>query len=271
MPLMQLRWVLLASLLLAACGPSRTSRQGEPRHYAQAMDSATSACLRNPACYTATGEDAILPWLSRAASAVRTTAAMMRLLEAADIERVEGILSECASEANGHVNEQRYGKGGWPTPEQCKEAVTSPWGQKETRAEELGRLKHEVALECARQKLKDAFAGNYSIEPRYFRDPGKGLRLISPTQVAEWLQDGLFHLLAGTLVPDVVIHSTNEPLKVQAVYDFKFPCPLDNEPSWRRNPSGPPFYAKHQGLIYHEALGGMKPAMVAPGHGIKRQ
>ncbi|WP_164015625.1 hypothetical protein [Pyxidicoccus trucidator] len=101
----------MASLLLVACGAPRANRHGGPRHYAQSMDSATSACLRTPACYTATGEDAILPWLSRAASAARTTAAVMRLLEEADLKRAEAILMECASEANGQVNEQRYGKG----------------------------------------------------------------------------------------------------------------------------------------------------------------
>ncbi|MCP3139610.1 hypothetical protein [Pyxidicoccus xibeiensis] len=226
--------------------------------------------MRTPACYAATGEDAILPWLSRAASAARTTAAVMRLLEAADIERVEAILMECASEANGQINEQRYGKGRWPTAEQCREKVTTPQGKTETRAEELGRVKHEVALECARQKLEDAFPGNYSIEPRYFPEPGKGLRLISPAQVAEWLQDGLFHLLVGTLVPDVVIHATNEPLKVQAVYDFKFPCPLSNPPEWSSYRRSHPYYPKHQGNMYKGALGGAEPAMVAPQHGIHR-
>lgn len=33
--------------------------------YEQTVDSATSGCLRNPACYTtAQGEEAVIPWLS---------------------------------------------------------------------------------------------------------------------------------------------------------------------------------------------------------------
>ncbi|MBZ4421621.1 hypothetical protein [Myxococcus sp. RHSTA-1-4] len=258
--------MLIASVLLVACGAP--ARYGRPSHYAQSMDSATSACLRTPACYTATGEEAIIPWLSRAAGAVRTTAAVMRLLEAAELARIEAILMECASEANGQVNEQFFGKGGWPTRAQCEEKITNEWEQQEKRSERLGRLKHEVALKCAREKLKEVIPGNFSIEPRYFPDPRKGLRLITPAQVAEWLQDGLFHLLLGTLVPDVVIHATNEPLKVQAVYDFKFPCPLSNPPQWNSYDRRHPYYGKHQGQMYHQSLGGTTPSVVVPQQGI---
>ena len=261
-------WVLIANVLLVACGAP--SRYGRPRHYAQTMDSATSACLRTPACYAATGEDALLPWLSRAAGAARTTAAVMRLLEAAELTRVEAILMECASEANGQVNERLFGKGGWPTAAYCEEKVKNQWGQQEKRSEELGRLKHEVALECARKKLEEVIPGNYSIEPRYYLEPGKKPRLIPPAQVAEWLSDGLFHLLRGTLVPDVVIHQTREPLKAQAIYDFKFPCPLDNKPRWNPYPSGHPHYRKTQGDLYRQILQGRDPALVAPNHGIRR-
>jgi hypothetical protein len=258
--------VLIASVLLVACGaPARHGRSG---HYAQAVDSATSACLRTPACYTATGEDALLPWLSRAAGAVRSTAAVVRLLEAAELTRVEAILMECASEANGQVNERFFGKNGWPTAAQCKEDVTNESGQREKRWEQLGRLKHEVALKCARERLGEVVPGHFSIEPRYFNDPLKGLRLLTPAQVAEWLQDGLFHLLLGTLVPDVVLHATHEPLKVQAIYDFKFPCPLNNRPEWTPYPEGHPFEGSHQGRMYRETLGDKPTFMVSPFHGI---
>jgi hypothetical protein len=126
-----------------------------------------------------------------------------------------------------------------------------------------------VALKCARERLGEVVAGHFRIGPRYFNDPLKGLRLLTPAQVAEWLQDGLFHLLLGTLVLDVVLHATHEPLKVQAIYDFKFPCPL-GPPRWPRYDDDSPFAGKLQGRVYHEVLGGARPAMVAPQHGITR-
>lgn len=114
------------------------------------MDSATSACLRSPACYAATGEDAVLPWLTRTVSMARTTTAVLRLLSAAELQRIETILVECAKEAHLQVNEQEFGPDKRPTREQCEELVKNPWNQDVKRAVELGRLKHEVALKCVR-------------------------------------------------------------------------------------------------------------------------
>jgi hypothetical protein len=74
--------------------------------------------------------------------------------------------------------------------------------------------------------------------------------------------------LTGTLEPDVVIHS-GDPLRPWAVYDFKFPCPEDNPPSWSRYPSGHPYQGRSQGEMYGRALG-RPAARVAPGWGIIR-
>ncbi len=119
------RWGVAACVLLVGCGgvaPRRT-------HYAQTVDSATSACLRNPACYAAVGDDAVLPWLARAGSAGRTTSAVLRLLSAAELTQVETVLVECAKEAHFQINEREFGPGKSPTREQCDEVV----GNKGTR------------------------------------------------------------------------------------------------------------------------------------------
>ncbi|HYO55985.1 hypothetical protein [Archangium sp.] len=63
-------------------------------------------------------------------------------------------------------------------------------------------------------------------------------------------------------MPDIVIHSGN-PLDVLAVYDFKFPCPFSNYPSWNNYPKGHPYSSSNQGAIYQEFLG-VGPNLVAP-------
>jgi hypothetical protein len=134
---------------------------------------------------------------------------------------------------------------------------------------QLGSEKHRVALECVRARLGEEVPDRFSLEPRYQYDPRTGrTRLLSPQQVEEWIREGLLHHLLGTLVPDVVLHDAGNPLKVQAVYDFKFPCAADNPPSWSTYPPNHPYAESNQGKIYNDALG--TAARVAPGHGIVR-
>ncbi|WNG42103.1 hypothetical protein F0U61_23345 [Archangium violaceum] len=68
-------------------------------------------------------------------------------------------------------------------------------------------------------------------------------------------------------MPDIVIHSGN-PLDVLAVYDFKFPCPDTNKPSWREYEQGP-FAGSTQGKMYLEILK-VGPNLIAPIRGIIR-
>jgi hypothetical protein len=50
------------------------------------MDSATVGCLCNPACYkTLPGEEAVIPWVSRALDAANAATAMSVMLEGAEI------------------------------------------------------------------------------------------------------------------------------------------------------------------------------------------
>jgi hypothetical protein len=240
--------LLTAGLLLSGCGSVAPVGRGRSTHFAQSVDSATRACLRSAACYAATGEDAVLPWLTRAASVARTTAAVLRLLSTAELQRVEALLVECAKEAHLQVNEQMFGPNKRPTREQCEEKVKNPWNQDVKRAVELGRLKHEAALKCAQRELEKSLPGNYSLEPRYGYEPKtKQTRLISREQVEEWLQAGWQHLLLGTL------------------------CANDLNVRWGSYPPKHPYELKDQGKMYKEALGGdATPALVSPILGINR-
>lgn len=236
------------------------------------MDSATSTCARNPACYTtAPGDEPILPWLSRSIEAGRTAVAVSRLLDAAEMARVEQVLEECVEEANFKVNERMLGKGVRPTREICWQSVgKDSRGNDITRAMQLGQEKHRVAFECAQQKLGQLAPDNFSMQPHYHYDrKTKRIRLIDPAQVDEWLRNGLLDMLLGMLIPDVVIHESGNPLKAQAVYDFKFPCPASNEPRWTNYPTGHPYSPATQGDMYGEALKVERVARVAPVHGVR--
>jgi hypothetical protein len=70
------------------------------------------------------------------------------------------------------------------------------------------------------------------------------------------------------LRPDIVIHTGN-PLRANAVYDLKFPCPGSNHPDWTRYPEESPFRGLRQGDVYDTALK-TEAARVAPVWGIIR-
>jgi hypothetical protein len=200
------------------------------------------------------GNEAPLPWLSQTMNAARTTVAVLRLLEAAELTRVEQLLVECAKDAHFEVDEEVLGKGKRPTREQCNQVVRREQGRDVTLAMELGNKKHERALECVRKKLGLLFPENVSVTPHYKQDPAGRWRLLDPAWVAQWLRDGLFNLLLGALAPDVVVHASGNPHKAQKVYDFKFPCLPITQPQWRRYPEGHPHAGKNQGDMYGEAL-----------------
>ena len=262
-------WWLCSLLLWTACaGPEVRA----PRSYSQAtMDSATAGCLRNPACASQVGPDAILPWLSRTAARAAEAAAVMRLWEAAEVARVEHVLEECAKRANLEVNERMLGPGKRTSPAVCREKVVDSNGREITRAMQLGEAKHAAALECVQRELGTTDAGRFSLEPRYLRDVKTGrTRWLEPEEVAQWLRNGLFHLLTGSIAPDVVLHAMGNPLNVQRVYDFKFPCPVTNEPSWGRYPPGHVFENLDQRTVYQRLLGeGLTPKTVSPNLGVQ--
>ncbi len=237
-----------------------------PQHYAQSLDSATSGCLRTPACYAQTGEEAILPWLTRSLHALRTATATLRLLEAAEIRHVEQVLVQCARDAHLTINEEL---GYSPTEAQCQEVVRREGNTDITRSMDLGRKKHARALECARKQFEVSYRDNVSIEPLYLKDSRTGRwRWVDPLLVAQWLSDGLFHLLRGSLVPDVVIHAAGDPLKIQRIYDLKFPCPVGKPPSWSSYAAGPLSSKREQEKLYEE-LAGTEPSLIHPLYGVQ--
>ncbi|MFE8601368.1 hypothetical protein [Archangium violaceum] len=261
-------------LVLAGCatGFPVVSTQGATRapvQYAQSTDSATAGCLRNPACYkTLPGEEAVIPWVSRAADAANAATTMSVMLDKADVKVVEQVLTDCAQKANEQVNkEDEELQGREPTREECRQVVRMDGGKEVTRAMELGARKHEVALDCVRNAFAERFTQNVRVEPTYQKDFSTGLwRWVDPKQVEEWLQLGLTSMLWGALVPDIVIHVSGDPNQVRRIYDFKFPCPADNRPTWRPFTEGQAHYPNHQGTMYRKALleGKLDPRFVTP-------
>ncbi|WP_375760728.1 hypothetical protein [Corallococcus exercitus] len=248
-----LGWLLLCGCQSAGGGQTR-------REYQQTLDSGTNACRHNPA-YCA---DMAVPAGVRAtAQAGASVAGALRAMDATAETRLRELLTSCATEADLDVNLRMF-DGKTPTAKQCQEQVgTDAAGQPITRAMQLGQEKHAVALRCVQARLSVERPGGFSLEQRYGYDMKKGtLRLITRAQVEAWLRSGQAGQLLGTLVPDVVIH-LGDPLMAEAVFDFKFPCPVSNPASWRRYPRSHPYWGKTQGQMYEQALG-VQPWRIVP-------
>ncbi|HYO52879.1 hypothetical protein [Archangium sp.] len=126
------------------------------------------------------------------------------------------------------------------------------------------------ALECVRKQMEALFPEHVRDEPLYQKDSATGLwRWVDPRQVAQWLSDGLFHLLRGSLVPDVVIHAAGNPNKVQRIYDLKFPCPAEKFGSWSSYHWGHPHHPRDQRQLYAELGGEEQPVIIHPIYGIQ--
>lgn len=238
-------WVVL--LLQAACAAST------PRvtHYAQSMNSAVDGCLRNPACVTSTpGDEALIPWLSRAAQTARAVATLKEFLEEADLRLIEKVLIDCAQEADAQINAREYGPDRYPDDAECNRLVRDKDGKEVSRASELGVMKHEGAFACVRRRLLAEFPDNVSVEPRYGWDPATRRY----TLTSRW---------SGSLKPDVVLHFARDPNRVQCAYDFKFPCTLAK----KRDPLS--MEGVQGQLELYDRLGGNCPsAIVTPQLGI---
>ncbi|MFP2902983.1 hypothetical protein ACLEQD_42940, partial [Corallococcus sp. 4LFB] len=143
-----------------------------------------------------------------------------------------------------------------PTVQQCEEQVgTDAEGKPITRAMQWGREKHTVALRCVQARLSVERPGGFSLEQRYrYNRETNTLERVSPGEAQALIRSGRTGRLRGTLIPDVVIHS-GDPLRVEASFDFKFPCPIGREGVWRKYPEGHPWEGHHQGEMYEEALG----------------
>jgi hypothetical protein len=192
------------------------------------------------------------------------------VLEETARQSIEEKLKECADLARSEVllRYPRQFKGATPDADECKQETTDRQGRRVTWAMRLGTEMHEVAQHCTKAALTRLRPGGFSLEQRYRYDSATGQwKLVSTDQERLLEETGNGGELMGTLQPDVVIHPGN-PLMVQAVYDFKFPCAnTDKRPEWRKYPNGHPYAGMRQGNLYKNALG-TTPHMVVPRLGI---
>ncbi|RKG89757.1 hypothetical protein [Corallococcus terminator] len=245
-PLWTVGFVAIA-VLLQGCGHG----QGRLK-----LDSATSACRTHPSsCAQAAGQESILPRAIRAVGTAGGSAvAAAKLLDEALLDQVTEAMKKCADKARTEVILEHFGTRS-PTREECLEEGTDKKRKTLTRAMILGEEMHRVALRCAAEKLSELRPGGFSLEPTYKYDPdSKETTWLSPDKVDIIRRDGNFFELKGSLVPDVVLHE-GHPERVQAVYDFKFPCiDLSQHPRWREYAPGHPYEGRNQSDIYIEAF-----------------
>ncbi|XXF77789.1 hypothetical protein P2318_32780 [Myxococcaceae bacterium GXIMD 01537] len=248
--------LLVASVLLSACAGTPGHRA--PGRYGLDLDSASASCRQNPLlCAKLPGEPPVVPPSGAArvvATAGLTGQVVARALAATEQARIHEALKECADRARAEVLLRTLGRS--PTLAECNEVLSrDSKGQPRTRAMLLGVEMHKEALACTETALNDLRPGQFSLEPcyRYDRSTGR-TTLIDADERRALLRQGRSCELVGSLVPDVVLHLGN-PLQIQAVYDFKFPCvSSDKRPTWREYPPGHPHGGTSQGEIYAKAL-----------------
>jgi hypothetical protein len=240
--------------------------------YAQAFDTETNACARFPAqCPGTAGREAgalaARQRIAEAGATLGSGAAAAYLEDKAQRARVEEAILDCVKDADFQLNERYFG--GSPTREQCAEVVgQDARGEPVTRAMQLGREKHQLALECIQKKLQELRPGGFSLEQRYRLNEGSGKWVpFSRSEVEALLRAG-GKALVGTLEPDIVIH-TGTAAEVLDVFELKFPCPGTNNPKWNEYPAGHPHRPLHQGEMYEKAFG-INPARVAPRWSVRR-
>lgn len=240
--------------------------------YGQTLDSETSACARFPAqCPGTSGREvealAARQRVAEAGATLGSAAAATYLEDKAQRARVEEAILDCVKDADYQLNERYFG--GSPTREHCAEVVgRNARGEPVTRAMQLGREKHQLALECIQKKLQELRPGGFSLEQRYRKNESSGEWVpLSRSEVEALLRAG-GKALVGTIEPDIVIHTGNAA-EILDVLDLKFPCPGTKEAFWGSYPKGHPFERLNQGEAYKEAFGG-NPARVSPRWDIKR-
>jgi hypothetical protein len=263
----QAAWMLSVSVLLGACASAPS--HGSASSYQ--FDTVTNACRTSPAnCAAMAGRDVTLETAHAAATIGATVSVMVKALEVSKRVSIEEALVRCANLARSEVliRHREEFRAPSPSAEECTQWVKDARGRKVTQAMKLGVEMHAVALRCAEEMLGTLRPGGFSLEPRYRHDPRTGgTKWVSPEEARALEQSGNGGELLGTLVPDVVIH-VGDPLQVQAVYDFKFPCVnTDEPPRWGQYPDGHPYEDLNQGEVYEKVLG-PKPARIVPRLGV---
>jgi hypothetical protein len=172
------------------------------------------------------------------------------------VEDFEERLVECARKAEREVNARYFGDRS-PTRDECGEEVeVDGCSELITRAMQLGREKHELALQCAREVLEQMWPAPFSIEQRYrYYSHAEFLELISPEEEKRLLEQGCIRELWRTIKPDIVLHADRNFLRAVLILDFKFPCPNTNAPRWTWYGSASAYAGSTQDQIYRKALG----------------
>ena len=242
-----------ALLLLAGCATTGASRP-TPSHYGfikGGVDSPSATCANASisGCLALYGKEV--------ASIATVGNAVKAVLDTPTREAIDEALKECANFARTEVLLRHAGDFEKPTPSarECNQPARNATRKDVTWAMQLGTEMHEEARKCAEERLGKLLPGKFSLEQRYRYDSNTGRKKLVNAEDERALEEsGNGGELAGTLKPDVVIHS-GDPLEVQAVYDFKFPCVnTDQAPRWNQYTGGP-YQGATQETIYKEAFG----------------
>ena len=252
-------WVLFVSVLLAGC----VSTPGHATRFGYSVDSPSLACRHNPAaCLALYGKEVA------SASAVLKVA-----LDVATRTSIDQELVDCANQARSNVLLRHEGdfETLFPNVIECNQLAKNPRRKGMTWAMQLGVEMHEEAEKCAEERLGSLRPGGFNLEQRYRYDSRTGRwKLVSREEVQALEESGNAGELLGSLQPDVVIHA-GDPLQVQEVYDFKFPCAnTDEPPPWTLYPQGHPYAGLNQKKVYEEVFLVKNPARVVPRLGIIR-
>jgi hypothetical protein len=262
---------IVALVTQTAC--TSTMRYGTPGRFS--YDTTVNAtCRNNPAaCAPAPGEEPLIfNTLKEAGTAALSAGAVLRVLETATQTAIENALVKCANDARSDILLRHEGKFRtvFPAADECAQMTVDAQGRKVRWAIRLGNEMHDEARKCAERVLGSLWPGGFSLEQRYRYDMQTGRKKLVSTEEEKLLEEtGNGGELAGTLKPDLVLHS-GDPLRAQAVYDFKFPCVNTDRPvPWSKYPEGSPYAGRDQGEMYKE-LFEQRPARIMPRLGLLR-
>jgi hypothetical protein len=267
-----MRWTLahlwLSCAVLAACATPQRSARRDLR-----LDSETAAKVTHASAVIEGGSSAASTATRIVASVlVENVPALLTLLKDDNaVGEFEEQLVECAKLAERQVNSQFFGKRS-PTRQECGEEVfVDGCDAPITRAMHLGKLKHDVAFQCARQVLEQFWPAPFSIDQRYRYYPNaEFVETVSREEEARLIAQGCTHELWRTIKPDIVLHPDRSSLRRSVLtLDFKFPCPDTNEPRWTLYGENSAYSDRTQREIYKEALGG-EAWIISPQGGVTR-
>jgi hypothetical protein len=271
-PRQTVRWTLaclgLACATLAACATPQRSSHRDLR-----LDSETAAKVIHASAVIEGGSSAASTTTAVVASVLAENVPALLILLKGDnaVGELEEQLVECAKLAERQVHSQFFGNRS-PTRQECGEEVfVDGCDGPITRAMHLGKLKHDVAFECARQVLEQLWPAPFSIEQRYrYYLDAEFVETVSREEEARLIAQGCTRELWRTIKPDIVLHPDRGSLRRSVLtLDFKFPCPGTNEPQWTRYGENSAYAGFNQGQIYKKALGG-EALIISPGEGMVR-